>query len=161
MDTARISIHTPSATPSSQSQDDGVGRTLDTLGELAALLVAHVARRRTDELGYGVLLHELRHIEADEGLVGAEEEVGQGAGHLGLSDAGGAQEEEAADGPGGRLEAGAGTAEGARQSADGLLLRDDALVQLFFNAQQLLRFFFLDAGDGDAGPAADRSEERR
>jgi len=53
-------------------QDDGIRRPLDALGELAALLVAHVARRRADELGDGVLLHELRHIEADERLVGAE-----------------------------------------------------------------------------------------
>ena len=39
---------------------------------------------------------------------------------------------------------------GAIESADGLLLRDDALVEFFFHAQQLLRFFFLDAGDGNA-----------
>ena len=41
------------------------------------------------------------------------------------------------------------------RARDRLLLRDDALVQLFFHAQQLLRLFFLDAGDGNAGPAAD------
>jgi len=46
-----------------------------------------------------VLLHELRHIEAEmKGLVGAEEEVREGARHLGFADAGGAEEEEAADG---------------------------------------------------------------
>ena len=80
-------------------QDDGIRRALDAFGQLAAFLVAHVSRRRTDELGDGVLLHELRHIEADERLVGAEEEVGQGARHLRFADAGGAEEEEAADGP--------------------------------------------------------------
>ncbi len=53
-------------------QDNRIRRTLDALGQLAALLVAHVARRRADELGDGVLLHVLRHIEADERLVGAE-----------------------------------------------------------------------------------------
>src|SRR5208283_3417429 len=86
-------------------QDDGVGRTLDALGELAALLVADVSRRRSDQLADGVLLHELRHIEADEGLVRAEEEVRKGARHLGFADAGGAEEEEAADGTRGVLEA--------------------------------------------------------
>ena len=50
-------------------QDNRVWRTLDALGQLAALLIAHVSRRRTDELGDRVLLHELRHIEADERLV--------------------------------------------------------------------------------------------
>jgi len=37
----------------------------------------------------------------------------------------------------------------ARASAlIGFFLADDALVQLFFHAQQLLRLFFLDAGQG-------------
>ena len=103
-------------------QDDGVGRTLDALGELAALLVADIARRRADELGDGVLLHELRHIEADEGLLRAEEEVREGARHLGFADAGGAEEEEAADGARGVLEAGARAANGAGQGGDGLVL---------------------------------------
>ena len=47
-------------------QDDRVRRTLDTLGELTTLLVAHVSRRRADEFGDRMLLHKLRHIEADE-----------------------------------------------------------------------------------------------
>ena len=55
----------------------------------------------------------------------------------------------------GILQAGAGTADGAGQGADRLVLRDDALVQLFFDAQQLLRFFFFDRGNGHAGPARD------
>src|SRR5208337_4374696 len=46
------------------------------------------------------------------------------------------------------------TADGARQGADSFVLRDDAFVQLFFYAQQLLRFFFFNRGDGNAGPAA-------
>ena len=136
-------------------QDDRIRRTLDALGELAAFLVADVSRRRADQLRDRMLLHELRHIEADERLLAAEEELGQRARHLRFADAGRAEEEEAADGAMRRLEAGARTANGAGQRGDRLLLRDDALVQLFFHAQQLLRLFFLDAGDGHAGPAAD------
>ena len=136
-------------------QHDRVRRTLDALGELTALLVAHVARRQTDELGDGVLLHVLRHIEADERLVGAEEELGQSAGHFRFAHAGWSQEQERADGAMRRLEAGARAANSAGEGADGLLLRDDALVQLFLDAEQLLRLFFLDAGDGHAGPAGD------
>ncbi len=45
----------------------------------------------------------------------------------------------------GILQARARAANGARQRGDRLVLRDDALVQLFFDAQQLLRLFFLDA----------------
>ena len=40
-------------------QDQRVGLAADALGELAALLVADVARRRADQLGDGVLLHVL------------------------------------------------------------------------------------------------------
>ena len=40
-------------------EDDGVGPAAHGLGELAALVIADVARGRTDELGDGVLLHEL------------------------------------------------------------------------------------------------------
>ena len=54
-----------------------------------------------------------------------------------------------------RFESGTRAADGAGQGRDGLVLRDDALVQFFFNAQQLLGFFFLNGGDRDAGPAAD------
>src|SRR6266567_2231347 len=54
-----------------------------------------------------------------------------------------------------RLEACTRAADRTGEGADGFLLRDDALVELFFHAQQLLGFFFLDAGDGNAGPAAD------
>lgn len=39
------------------------------------------------------------------------------------------------------------------QGVDGLILRDDPLVQLFFDAQQLLRFFFFNRGDGNTSPA--------
>ena len=136
-------------------QHDGVGRTLDALGELAAFLVADVSRRRTDELGDGVLLHELRHIEADERLLAAEEELGEGAGHFGFADAGGSEEEERTDGTVRRFESGTRAANGASERGDRFVLRDDALVQLFFDAEQLLRLFFLDRGDGNAGPAAD------
>src|SRR5207302_2619981 len=58
-----------------------------------------------------------------------------------------------ADGPVRVFQASAAAADGASQGADRLVLRDHALVQLFFDAQQFLGFFFLDRGDGHAGPA--------
>src|ERR1019366_5097485 len=136
-------------------QDHRVGGTLHALGELAALFVAHVSRRRTDELRDRVLLHELGHVEADEGFFSAEHKLRQSARDFDLADARGAQEQERADGAVGILQAGAGTADGARQGADGLVLRDDALVQLFLDAQQFLRLFFFDRGDRHSGPARD------
>ena len=44
-------------------------------------------------------------------------------------------------------------ADRAGQGGDRLILRDDALVQLFFDAEEFLRLFFLNGGDRDAGPA--------
>src|SRR5580704_9674080 len=75
-------------------QHDRVRRTLHPLGELAALLVAHVARRRTDQLRHRVLLHELRHIEADERLLTAEQELRQRARDLSLANARRSEEQE-------------------------------------------------------------------
>ena len=80
-------------------QDHGVGPAAHRLGQLAALVVAHVARRRADEAGHRVLLHVLRHVEAHHGPLVVEQELGQGPGQLGLAHAGGAQEDEGADGP--------------------------------------------------------------
>src|SRR5712664_2617660 len=96
-------------------QNDRVGRTLDALGQLATFLIADVARRRADELGDGVLLHELRHIEADKRFLAAEEELRESACNFRLAYAGGAEEEEAADRAQRRLEASAGAANGACQ----------------------------------------------
>ena len=120
-------------------QDDRVGRALHALGQLAALFVADVSRRRTDQLRDRVLLHELRHIEADQRLLAAEHELRQGARDFGLADAGRAEEEERADRAVRTLQAGTRAANGAGQRRDGAVLRDDALVQLFFDAQQLRR----------------------
>ena len=62
----------------------------DRLGQLAALVVAHVAGRRPDELGHGVALHELRHVEAHHGLLAAKVVGGQRLGQLRLAHARGA-----------------------------------------------------------------------
>ena len=60
---------------------------------------------------------------------------GQGAGQLGLADAGRAQEDERADGPLGVLQAGARAADGLGDGDDGLVLADDPLVQLVLHAE--------------------------
>ena len=121
-------------------QDDRVRVPLHLLGELPALLVADVARRRADQLRNRVLLHVLRHVEADERVVAAEEEAGEAARELGLADAGRTEEDEAADRPRRRLEPGARAADGARERRDGLVLADDAPVQLFLHPQELVAF---------------------
>ena len=134
-------------------QDDRIGRAAHAFGELAALFVADIAWRRADQLRYGMLLHVFRHIEANERLLAAEEELGEPASHFGLAHAGGAKEQETSDGAARRFEAGAAAANGASQGGDGLFLADDALMQFLFDAQQFLLLVFLDGGDRHAGPA--------
>ncbi len=69
------------------------------LGELAALLVADVARRRADEPRDRVLLHVLAHVDAHHRPLVVEQELGERPRELGLADAGRAEEDERADRP--------------------------------------------------------------
>ena len=77
-------------------EHDGVGRAAHSLGELAALVVADVSRRRADEARDGVFFHVLGHVYAHHVALVVEETLGEGFCQLGLADAGGAEEEEAA-----------------------------------------------------------------
>ena len=124
----------------------------DGLGELAALLVADVAGGRADQAADRVLLHVLGHVEADQALLVAEQELGERLGQLGLPDAGGAEEDERAAGALRVLEAGAGAADGLGDRLDGLLLADDPLVELVLHAEELLGLLLGELVDGDAGP---------
>jgi hypothetical protein len=81
------------------------------LGELTALFVADVARRRADQLRHRVLLHVLGHVEANQRVVAAEQEVRERARKLRLSDARRAKEDEAAHRPVRILQPGARTAD--------------------------------------------------
>ena len=136
-------------------QDQAVGLAADGVGQLAAVVVADVSGRRADEAGDGVALHEFRHVEADHVVIGAEHEVGEGAGEFGFADAGGPEEHEHADRAARVLESGAGAADGLGEGDDRLLLADDPLVDVLFHVQQALGFFGGDLHDGDAGPHGD------
>mmetsp|Transcript_12336 Transcript_12336/g.17124 ORF Transcript_12336/g.17124 Transcript_12336/m.17124 type:complete len:280 (-) Transcript_12336:208-1047(-) len=54
-------------------QHHRVGARADGVRELAALVVAHVAGRGAHQPGDRVLLHVLRHVDPDEGLLAVEE----------------------------------------------------------------------------------------
>ena len=136
-------------------QHDGVGPAADLLGELAAFLVADVARRGADQPADVVLLHVLGHVDLDQRVVVAEHELGQGLGEQRLADAGGAGEDEAADRPLGILEPGAAAADGLADPLDRLVLGDDLLLELVFHLQQPGRLLGLEPGERDAGHLAD------
>ncbi len=122
------------------------------LGELAALVVTHVAGRRAHEARHGVLLHVLRHVDPDHGLLGVEHELGQRAGQLRLADAGGTDEQERADRPVGVLEAGAGTAQGVGDGLHRLVLADHAIVEALLHVDELGHLALHQLRDRDPRP---------
>src|SRR5260370_3860169 len=134
-------------------QDHRVRRPADTLRQLPAFFVAHVPRRRANQLRDGMLFHDLRHVEANQRLLRTKQKFRQRPGYFGLSDAGRPKEEEAAQRTQGRLETGAAAANGAGQRRNGFVLADHALVEFRLDTQQFLLFVFLDGGHADAGPA--------
>ena len=50
-------------------QDDAVGLAPHGLGQLTALVVAHVSRRRADQTADGELLHVFAHIDSNHVLL--------------------------------------------------------------------------------------------
>ena len=123
--------------------------------ELTAFVVTDVAGRRADETRDGKLLHVLGHVDLDDGFAFAEHALRQGAGQKRLTHAGRAQEEKGTDGTARVFQVGARTAEGARHDLTGTLLSDDRKLQVFFEVEQFLGFFLLQAIQRDAGPIRD------
>ena len=92
-----------------------------------------------------------RHVELDQRVLVAEQELGERLGQLGLTDAGRAGEDERATGALRVLQPGTGAPDRLRQRLDGLLLADDALVQLVLHAQQPGGLLLGELEDRDAG----------
>ena len=136
-------------------QDDAVRTTAHGLCELAALIVADVSRRRANEARYAVLLHVLRHIDADHAALIIEERLSKGLRELRLADARRAEEDERTDWAVRVLDAGACAQDCFADSLDGFILTDDAGVQHIFEMQQLLALARQHLRHRDARPAAD------
>ena len=102
-----------------------------------------------------MLLYVLRHVEADQGVLVVEEELGQGAGQLGFAHAGWPQEEEGAHGALGIAQAGAGAADGVGDARQGFILADHAPAEALLHLDQLFTFAFQQAADRDASPLGD------
>ena len=135
-------------------QDHGVRTTAHGLGELAALVVTHVSRGRTDQTLDAELLHVLGHVDTHERTLVIEQALGKRLRELGLAYAGGAQEEEAADGFVRIGEARTAAAYGRGDGGDRLVLADDALMQLALQALELVELALHHLGHGHAGPGA-------
>src|SRR5450631_2198612 len=138
--------------PDLLEKNHGVRAAPYRLGEIAALLVADVARRRADEARDRVLLHELRHVDAHHGVFGVEQEFGKRLAKLGLANARRTQKQERAVRAARIGKAGARAANGVRDDVHRFLLADDAPRERLFHAQQLLFFAFEHLRNRNAGP---------
>src|SRR5690606_7172636 len=122
------------------------------LGKLSAFLVADVSGRRTEQTRDAVLLHVLAHVDADEGFLAAEEELGECFRELGLSNASRAEEDERAGRTCGIFQARTRAADRLADCADGFALRNDATGKLFLHADELEGLFLFKADERNAGP---------
>ena len=130
-----------------------VGLAAHGLGELTAFLIADVSWRRTDEAGHRELLHVFAHVEADHVVLSIEQRFGKGLAQFGLAHAGGAEEDEGAQGAMRVGQTGTGPQHGVGHGLHGLVLTDHALMESGGQFQQLLAFRLQETGDGNAGPA--------
>src|ERR1017187_7806534 len=106
-------------------ENDGIGPPAHGLGELSALVVTDVARRRANHAAHGMLLLVFRHVEPDHRRLIVEEEFRESPGELGLADTRGAEEKERADRSLRVFHAGTGPANGRGNRLHGLVLPDD------------------------------------
>ena len=133
-------------------QHHAVGVAAHGLGQLAALVVAHVSRRRSDQALHGELLHVLGHVDAHHGLLGIEQVLGQRLGQLGLAHAGGAEEQERANGTVRVGKSRTVAADGTGHHTHSLVLADDAALQHFLQVDELFHLALHHLGHRDARP---------
>ena len=113
-------------------EQDRVWATANSLGELAALIVAHISWRRTNQLSYGVTLHVLGHVVRKQGVFGAKQELCQGFCKLSLTYARRAKEDERAARTLRVFERTAASADCLCNLNNSLVLTNNALVKYVF-----------------------------
>src|SRR5512136_1575526 len=116
-------------------ENDRIGGAANTLRQLAALFITDIPWRCADQFRYGMFFHELRHIEAHQGLLRAKEELGETPRHFRLANARRPEEEEAAHWTQRRFEARPAATNGASERGNRFVLADDPLVQFGLYAQ--------------------------
>ena len=132
-------------------QHHAVRMAADAFGQLAAFAVPDVAGRGADETAHVELLHELGHVDLDQGVGVAEHELGERFREQGLADAGRSEEDERADGAVRVLQVGTGAAEGARHGMNGVALPDHAFFEIRLHLEQAFGFGVLKLLQRDAG----------
>ena len=117
-------------------QYDTVGAAAYRFGQLAALIVAEIARRSPQQAGGSVLFLILGHVELEQGFLAAEPAYRQRPGKSGLAHAGGTEEQHGSDGPARLAKAGAAAADGPCHGGHSTGLPDDLRIQTVFQLIQ-------------------------
>ena len=133
-------------------QDDGIRLAPHRIGELTALFIAYIARRRSHQTGDRMLFHILRHIKADNGILAAKQGLGKSPGQLCFAHTCRSQEQEGTNGPLRILEPGPGPAHGLGNCVHSLLLAYHPLLQQLLHVEKTLRFLGSQPLHGDACP---------
>src|SRR5262249_32894136 len=121
-------------------------------GQLPALFVADISRRRAYQSRYSVLLHIFTHIETHHCAFIIEEESGKRPRRFGLSHPGRTQKDERAYRPISILQTRPRTAHRIRHGLESLRLAHHALLQSRLHGNQFLQFAFEHLRYGNAGP---------
>ena len=122
-------------------QHDAVGAAADGLGELPALVVAQIARGRTQQAGHGVLLLILRHIKLEQGFFAAEPPCRQRFGKGRFAHARGPQKEHGSHGAARLAEPSAAAPDGPGHRFHGLVLAHHLGVEAGFQFVQPFPLF--------------------
>ena len=122
---------------------DGIRVTAHLLRKLAPVVKAHISGRGTDQLGNGMSLHILGHIDPDQGVFASEHGFRQRFAQLRLSHARGTKKQERADGPLRILKSHTSSSHGPRHRRNGFLLADHPLMQNRLQLHEPFAFLFL------------------
>ena len=136
-------------------KNDRVGTASDRFGELTALVVADVSRRRPDQTGDRELFHILGHIDPDQVLFVVEQRLGEGFGEFGLADAGRTEEQKRSERTVRILDARPRAQDRVRDLGDRFVLSDHAAVQNVVEVEQFFALALHQSLYRDAGPAGD------
>ena len=136
-------------------QHHRIGLPSDGLRKLPSLLIANIAGRRSNQAGYGIFFHIFAHVDTHHIVFVVEQSRCQGFGQFRLAHAGGAQEQERADGLARILDPRLGADDGLADLGDALVLADHSPVQFLVQMQGFVALALRQLGHRDAGPPGD------
>ncbi len=136
-------------------KNNAVGTAAYRFGELTALIIAHISRRRPDKAGHTVLFHVFAHINANHAALIIKECFGECLGQFRLAYARGAKEDKGTNRTVGVFDARTGTQNGFADGFDRFVLTDYAFMEHIFQMNELFPLAREHLADGNTRPAAD------